>query len=272
MVKDGIGDYAMKHWEEKAKGWVFLSHSSEDYENVKIVRDYLEENGFSALMFYLKCLNDKDKKDKIEELLEWEINARNIFVLCDSESARISDWVKWETSLVENDPSKIFETIDIDNLKFRKCSELAKLDNLMVKSTLYFIYNSEDYKQYKLERLYKNLNSLGFKIYKDIPAKTKFGNNPHRKIRQAINETKNKGAVLVFLSKKVLDKKWFWLEKELALKANSLIIPILLDDVNINEFPAFVNLEYIKLNDHSDITIESKITSVINNKEVKNEN
>ena len=51
----------MKHWEEKAKGWVFLSHSSNDYENVKIVRDYLEENGFSALMFYLKCL-EKDKK------------------------------------------------------------------------------------------------------------------------------------------------------------------------------------------------------------------
>ena len=71
----------MKHWEEKAKGWVFLSHSSNDYENVKIVRDYLEENGFSALMFYLKCL-EKDKKHLRKELIESEISERNIFVLC----------------------------------------------------------------------------------------------------------------------------------------------------------------------------------------------
>jgi hypothetical protein len=48
----------MKHWEKKANGWVFLSHASNDYEDVKIIRNYLEENGFSALMFYLKCLEE----------------------------------------------------------------------------------------------------------------------------------------------------------------------------------------------------------------------
>ena len=46
------------HWEKKANGWVFISHSSKDYEEVKIVRNYLEESGFSALMFYLKSLED----------------------------------------------------------------------------------------------------------------------------------------------------------------------------------------------------------------------
>ena len=37
---------SMKHWEKKASGWVFLSHASDDYEDVKVVRNYLEENGF----------------------------------------------------------------------------------------------------------------------------------------------------------------------------------------------------------------------------------
>ena len=134
----------MKHWEEKAKGWVFLSHSSNDYENVKIVRDYLEENGFSALMFYLKCL-EKDKKHLRKELIESEISERNIFVLCDSYNARKSDWVKWEKELVEKDTSKIFVTIDMENLKSEKCTELSKLDKLMNRSTLYFIYDYDDY-------------------------------------------------------------------------------------------------------------------------------
>ena len=163
----------MKHWEEKAKGWVFLSHSSNDYENVKIVRDYLEENGFSALMFYLKCL-EKDKKHLRKELIESEISERNIFVLCDSYNARKSDWVKWEKELVEKDTSKIFVTIDMENLKSEKCTELSKLDKLMNRSTLYFIYDYDDYKENKIEKIYKNLNSLGFKIFELVLISTIF--------------------------------------------------------------------------------------------------
>ncbi|QKF66557.1 TIR domain-containing protein [Arcobacter venerupis] len=239
----------MKHWEERAKGWVFLSHSSNDYENVKIVRDYLEENGFSALMFYLRCL-EKDKKHLRKELIESEISERNIFVLCDSYDARKSDWVKWEKELVEKDKSKIFVTIDMENLKSEKCTELSKLDKLMKRSTLYFIYDYDDYKEYK-----------------NTTAKRKNIPNLSDKTKIALNETKNKGAVLVFLSQKILDQKWFWSEKESALEENTLIIPILLDDVDINEFPAFKNLKRININ--SEITIEEQITLIINENDAK---
>lgn len=257
----------MKHWEEKAKGWVFLSHSSNDYENVKIVRDYLEENGFSALMFYLKCL-EKDKKHLRKELIESEISERNIFVLCDSYNARKSDWVKWEKKLVEKDTSKIFVTIDMENLKSEKCTELSKLDKLMNRSTLYFIYDYDDYKEYKIEKIYKNLNSLGFKIYKNTTSKRKNIPNLSDKTKIALNETKNKGAVLVFLSQKILDKKWFWSEKEFALEKNTLIIPILLDDVDINEFPAFKNLKMIDIN--NEIPIEEQLALIINKNNKRN--
>lgn len=257
----------MKHWEEKAKGWVFLSHSSNDYENIKIVRDYLEENGFSALMFYLKCL-EKDKKHLRKELIESEISERNIFVLCDSYNARKSDWVKWEKELVEKDTLKIFVTIDMENLKSEKCTELSKLDKLMNRSTLYFIYEYDDYKKYKIEKIYKNLNSLGFKIYKNTTAKRKNIPNLSDKTKIALNETKNKGAVLVFLSQKILDRKWFWSEKEFALEKNTLIIPILLDDVDINKFPAFKNLKRIDINNK--IPIEEQLALIINKNNERN--
>jgi len=52
----------MLHPEKRTNGWVFLSHSSQDYEDIKIVRNYLEESGFSALMFYLKSLENPKKR------------------------------------------------------------------------------------------------------------------------------------------------------------------------------------------------------------------
>lgn len=255
----------MKHWEEKASGWVFLSHASDDYEDVKVVRNYLEENGFSALMFYLKCLEEEDKQEKIKELIEWEINARNIFVLCESKAASNSKWVEWETSLVQNlSTSKIFKTINVDNLKYKKCTELSKLDDLMNRATLYFLFSSKDNKHKQIEAIYEKLNSIGFRILRDIPSTTKQGKNINNKIKDAITETKNKGAVLVFLSKNVLESKWFWHEKEIILNNETIIIPIILDDVELQSFPAFRNLDFININYEQNI--ENKIISIINSK------
>lgn len=239
----------MKHWEQKANGWVFLSHSSVDYENVKIVRNYLEENGFSALMFYLKCLEDDDKKEKIQELLKWEIDARNIFVLCNSESAKKSTWVQWETDYVKKQPAKIYKEIDIDKLRYQKCTQLSKLDDLMNRATLYFSYSYKDLT--KVERVYQKLNSIGFRIFKDIPS-TKIARNDQSiraKLYESLNETIGRGAVLAFLSENVKASRWFWEEKRIALEQGAVIIPILLDNVSMNEFPAFRNLQYIDMRD-----------------------
>lgn len=254
----------MKHWEEKAKGWVFLSHASDDYEDVKIIRNYLEENGFSALMFYLKCLEESDKREKIKELIEWEIKARNIFVLCESDAANNSGWVQWETNLVKNSTNPIiFKTINIENIKYKKCTELSKLDDLMNKATLYFLYSSKDNKHKQIETIYQKLNSIGFRILRDISSTTKQGRNINIKIQEAITETKNKGAVLVFLSKNVLDSNWFWHEKEMILNNETVVIPIILDDVELHNFPAFKDLDMININNVTNI--ENEIISKLNN-------
>lgn len=239
----------MKHWEQKANGWVFLSHSSIDYENVKIVRNYLEENGFSALMFYLKCLEEDDKKEKIQELLKWEISARNIFVLCNSEAAKISTWVQWETDYVKKQPAKIYKEIDIDKLKYQKCTQLSKLDDLMYKATLYFSYSHKD--NTKVERVYQKLNSIGFRIFKDISGSTIMKNdqNIQSKLYGLLQETIGKGAVVIFLSENAKWSRLFWEEKRIALEQEAFIIPVRLDNVSMDEFPAFRNLQYIDMRD-----------------------
>lgn len=46
--------------------WVFLSHSNLDYDNVRRVRDLLENDGFRPIMFYLKCLEDNKDDTELE--------------------------------------------------------------------------------------------------------------------------------------------------------------------------------------------------------------
>lgn len=252
----------MKHWEKRANGWVFISHASTDYESVKIVRNYLEENGFSALMFYLKSLEEKGKEENIKTLLEWEIAARNIFVICDSESARKSQWVKWETSYVKSLSNKIIKTIDIDELQYKKCTQLSKLDDLINRSTLYFMYSHRDNE--KVRKIYDKLNSYGFKIFNDTVS-IKLGDGVEKKIQTALRETVQRGAVLVFLSNNAKESKWFWKEKSLALESDVFIIPIVIDNVSITDFPAFTHLQYIDIRSITKSAIEKLIATINNN-------
>lgn len=239
-----------KHWEKKASGWVFLSHASEDYEFVKEIRNYLEENGFSALMFYLKSLEGSGNEDMIEKLIFAEIKARNIFVLCNSTFARKSKWVKKEVIELKSHKRKIFKTIDMDLLKYKKATALSVLDDLLNLSSLYFINHSKD--ENKVDRIYKALNSKGFRIFKNNPNETSRKSNKNEQFNEAIKQVSKNGTILIFISKHVLESKWFWGEKEFALENQNKnsIIPIIMDDVNIHEFPAFAYSENcIFLND-----------------------
>ncbi len=235
----------MEHWEKKANGWVFLSHSSKDYEDVKIVRNYLEENGFSALMFYLKCLEDKDKRDKAQQLIKWEIESRNIFVFCNSESAKLSKWVQYEIRYVEKFPEKIYKEINIDKLKYQKCTQLSKLDDLMNKATLFFSYSMKDEKV--VTQVYDYLVSFGFKIW--IASKSiQFGDNITDRISEGLKEASQSGVILVFISKKSLKSKWVSAEIRTAIASNTVVIPLLIEHIDINELPIYLrNILYLNI-------------------------
>ena len=96
---------------QKSKGgYIFLSHSHEDIEKVREIRNSLEQDGFEPLCFYLKCLSDDSE---IEDLIKREIDAREWFVFVNSENSRKSKWVTLEREYILRTNRKKVITIDI---------------------------------------------------------------------------------------------------------------------------------------------------------------
>ncbi len=77
--------------------WVFVSHASADLPKVREVRNFMEERGAAPILFHLKSLTDPER---FWPLIVQEIEARNFFLLCDSEAARASAWVQRERQAV----------------------------------------------------------------------------------------------------------------------------------------------------------------------------
>lgn len=139
--------------------WVFLSHSHEDYEKVRKVRDMLEDEHMRPLMFFLKCLNDHDE---IDSLIKREIDCRTRFILCDSENARKSNWVKEEVEYIKSQ-NRIYETIDLD-LPIETIKQ--KLSEFKRKATLFISYNRENQKLAKM--VYDRLSKFDFLMFVDM--------------------------------------------------------------------------------------------------------
>jgi len=236
------------HWGKMANGWVFISHSSRDYESVKIVRNYLEESGFSALMFYLKSLENKKRAKLTQQLIEWEIEERNIFVLCNSKEAKKSPWVQKEIDYVKSFPEKIYVELDMDRLEYEKCTQLSKLDNLMKRATLFFSYSYKD-KEYVM-KFYEYLSSKGFRVWLD-EKEIKLGDSIITKINEGLEEASKNGAILLFLSKNYLKSAWGIRELQMSLillkQNNALVLPIITDDVDISNFPLVAHFQYFKI-------------------------
>jgi len=259
-----------EHLETKANGWIFLSHSSDDYQNVKWVRNYLEDHGFSAIMFYLKCYDDAKGKhrEKVQKLIECEIKNRNIFVLCDSTNARKSKFVQREISIVKKQKHIIYLELDLDNFKERKKEELDKLDILLKKATLFFSYSMQD--KEKVNVIYQYLSNQDFKILLDSLS-INIGDNISESIFRQIKIASQDGAVLLFLSQNSFNSRWFWNEKDMALTLNAPIIPILLDEIKIEEFPALRNLEFIDASNGFGNKEKKQLVRVINQRRISNE-
>src|SRR5574344_1740445 len=95
--------------------WIFLSHSSEDIDKVRLIRNEFEVYAQNPIAFYLRCLNDQDSHDAamLLELLKREINVRNWFVNCNSPAADRSPYVQLERNYVKTLPGKVIWDIDV---------------------------------------------------------------------------------------------------------------------------------------------------------------
>lgn len=122
---------------------VFVSHSTKDFERVRLVRNALEESGFRPILFYLKCM---ENEEEINESLKREIDARRRFILCDSPNAQESKFVQSEVDYIKSQ-SRMYEVIDISKLDTEKLSsneDVNKLIKPFLKRAKVFLSFSDD--------------------------------------------------------------------------------------------------------------------------------
>lgn len=211
--------------------WIFLSHSNQDYEKVRRVRNILEDMNTRPLMFFLKCLSDNDE---IEDLVKREIEARTRFILCDSINARKSNWVAKEIAYIE----KKHKPYDIIDISASEQDIREELKNCFRKEHLFISYPRELLPAIKVvnERLSKYDFCTSFIDIFDTSAGIPFLDQFQHNIEMAISN----GHFIPILSRHSLDQaRLSQFELDLALENDvnhKSILPIYLDKESKSHF------------------------------------
>lgn len=207
---------------QTSKAWIFVSHTSKDLEKVRNVRDHLESVGAQPILFFLKCLSDHDE---IDDLIKREIEARYFFLLCDSQEARKSKWVKDEISHVRSLSGR---RIDVINLDADWRSQLSRMTGLVASASAFLSFSKKD--QEGVEKIRRILALHDFATF-DPLSDTSAGEDWPRAVEEALELTLRDGFFLHFLTIHSLSSKWCMLEAEKAVlrRIKGRYIPICLD-------------------------------------------
>ena len=179
--------------------WVFLSHSHEDYEKVRKVRDMLEDQQMRPLMFFLKCLNNHDE---IDSLIKREIDCRTRFILCDTDESRKSAWVQREVEYIKS-KDRNFDVIDLtvsDESIFKQIEQIKK------QATIFISYNREEI--HLAEQVYNRLCKYDFDVRFDAYT-LRSGRDFVAENMLSIDMACKKGTVVALLRDRVLSDSSF---------------------------------------------------------------
>jgi TIR domain len=207
---------------EPEGAWIFLSHSNNDWFPVREIRNVLEARGHRPLMFFLKCLNDHTE---LHDLIRREIEARTWFLLCDSQAARRSRWVREEMELIRSIPGKYSETVNLDR---PLASQLDRIDALCRRATVYLSYARDDTKV-QAGQLIDALNRYDYHL-RGLEWDMDF-DNVQGSIQRHVDDALAHGFVVLLLSPQSAKKEYVRAEIEYALaKAakdrTGLVVPV----------------------------------------------
>ena len=212
--------------------WVFVSHSTKDFEKVRILRNKMEEIGLRPLLFYLKCLKDKPE---VIELLKREIDVRPRFILCDSPNARKSEYVGEEVSYIKS-LNRQYVTVDLDNYS----SYDEKIRELKRRSQIFLSYSCQDYDL--VRKVTKALQVLGFNVWQWDDIELTFACRSFQdNLTDAIRNTMDEGYFIPIISPAYLSGAWCVTELETAFSYNQTlpdqrIIPVCIDRETLDMF------------------------------------
>lgn len=199
--------------------FVFLSHSHHDYEKVRMVRDFLENKGFRPLMFFLKCLEKKGYENLTKKLIKEEIDNRQRFVLCDSENAKESDWVKFEVKHIK-ETNRPYEVINLEWPKERIEKAILKFK---IRSTVFLSYSRSQIELAKAVNAKLQMRDFITIFDMDSVIDGLF----EKQIIDAVKRAAEEGYVLAFLNDNFRKESWQYKEIITAMNYGGRIIPVI---------------------------------------------
>ena len=187
--------------------WIFVSHSNLDLTKVRQIRDAPEKEGHKPVLFFLKCLNNKDPR--LPQLIKDEIKARTWFVLCDSDHAKESPWVQEEVRIVTTTkPEETFVKID---LAWDLEVIMRKIRPLLKRATVFFSHSRAD--EPIARQIYDALVEQDYRAFLDTASLTA-GSDWQKTIQAALEDALEHGFVLLLLSPEYLTSAWCQEERE----------------------------------------------------------
>jgi hypothetical protein len=206
--------------------WIFVSHSHKDITGVRAIRDELEHMGHQPLLFFLKCINDHDELDG---LIKREIDARNFFLLCESEASRSSNWVQREVAYIKSLSNRVVHTVDLgadSSIQLHAIRELSR------QATVFMSYARSDWPL--VAPLHDALVAAEYRVWQDVPS-IESVQTVEDHILDGLREASHNGFVLVFLTDNSLASAWCRAEIVAALQVGAedprhgaFIIPVVL--------------------------------------------
>jgi TIR domain len=179
--------------------WIFVSHASDDLIQVRKVRNYLEEKGASPILFHLLALKEPEQ---FWPVIEKEIEARNFFLYCESEIARMREWVQRERAAVEAvakvRPVRI-GVIRVDGPQL----ELAELDAFLATIRVFPSFSPGDSEQ--VRPYLDALEKAGFQVFDPLSL---VGSADLREIKSELELAARDGWIVVFLSHGSVRSPW----------------------------------------------------------------
>ena len=206
FIRD-FGEIVEKKIKEDSS-WVFISHSTKDFEIVRLIRNALEKMGRRPILFYLKCLS---KKEEVNSLLKREIDVRPRFILCDSKNARASEYVQEEVNYIQS-KQRMYETIDLSQVDLDNPNIEQEILDLIKpfhrRTSVFLSYSRND--QSIASQLKKQLNREGFDVwdadfYLDRMPGTSTGQDWNTLIKTSIRATLDKGYFIALLGERLSD-------------------------------------------------------------------
>ena len=206
------------------RGWIFISHSHQDIELVRRIRNHFEKLGFEPLMFYLKCLSDDCE---IESLIKREIDEREWFVYADSPNARESKWVKTEREYIETSEGKKIFVIDLES---DLDTQLKQIEHISRQMKVFIAHSHKDAELYrKIKNKLEEKDMLVISAENVLP-----GDDFESIVSENISKAYRDGFVVLLITESSCASADITHEIKQAIKEKGKIVPVYVGNGTLN--------------------------------------